>query len=91
MNNLPEDIHADRIDTSIQSLKQYLDEEDLAHLISVLEAIKQSPQDDALLAQLSEVFAGLGILQGAVLTYAPYITDLVSDNLFDDPDQDVEP
>ena len=91
MNNLPEGIHADRIDTSIRSLKQYLNEEDLAQLISVLEAIKQSPQDDALLAQLSDVFAGLGILQGAVLTYAPYVGDLVSDKLFDDPDQDVEP
>ena len=91
MNNLPEDIHVDRIDMSIRSLKQYLNEDDLAHLISVLEAIKQSPRDDALLDQLSDVFAGLGILQGAVLTYAPYIADLVSDKLFDDSDHDVEP
>ena len=91
MNNLPEEIHVERIAESIRSLKQYLTEEDLAHLISVLEAIKQSPQDDALLDKLSDVFADLGILQGAVLTYAPYIADLVSNNPFDDPDQDVEP
>ena len=91
MNNLPEDIHVDRIEMSIRSLKQYLNEEDLAHLITILEAIKQSPHDDALLEQLSKEFAGLGILQGAVLTYAPYIADLVSDNTFDDLDQDVEP
>jgi len=36
--------------------------------------------------QLSEAFYGLGVMQGAVLTYAPYLAIILSDSSFDDID-----
>ena len=78
------DLH--RVETSIKMLKQYLAEEDIAPLIDVLEALAAEPRNEALLGQLSDVFDGLGVLQGAVLTYAPYVSIVLAGDLFDDMD-----
>ena len=86
MNDQHQNINVDEIDTSIRMLKQHLDEEAIAPLISALEAIKKSPQDSALLGRLSDVFAGLGIMQGAVLTYAPYLAIILTGSPLDDLD-----
>jgi len=67
-------------------LKQYLAEEDIASLIVVLESIAADPRNEALLGQLSDVFDGLGFLQGAVLAYAPYISIMLAGDLFDELD-----
>ena len=75
-----------RIETSIMMLKQYLVEDDIAPLIDVLESLAAAPRDEALLDQLSDVFDGLGLLQGAVLTYAPYISIVLAGDLFDSMD-----
>ncbi|MGB7931800.1 MAG: hypothetical protein WCH04_06170 [Gammaproteobacteria bacterium] len=75
-----------RVETSITMLKQYLAEEDIAPLIVVLESIAADPRNEALLGQLSDVFDGLGFLQGAVLTYAPYISIVLAGDLFDELD-----
>jgi len=75
-----------RVETSITMLKQYLAEEDIAPLIVVLESIAADPRNEALLGQLSDVFDGLGLLQGAVLTYAPYISIVLAGDLFDEVD-----
>lgn len=75
-----------RVETSITMLKQYLAEEDIAPLIVVLEQIAADPRNEALLDQLSDVFDGLGLLQGAVLTYAPYLSIVLAGDLFDDTD-----
>jgi len=75
-----------RIETSITMLKQYLAEEDIAPLIDVLESIAADPRNEALLGQLSDAFDGLGLLQGAVLTYAPYISIVLAGDLFDNID-----
>lgn len=75
-----------RVETSITMLKQYLAEEDIAPLIVVLESIAADPRNEALLGQLSDVFDGLGLLQGAVLTYAPYISIVLAGDLFDELD-----
>jgi hypothetical protein len=72
-----------RIETSIMMLKQYLAEDDIAPLIDVLESIAADPHNEALHGQLSDVFDGLGRLQGAVLTYAPYISIVLAGRLFD--------
>ena len=72
-----------KIDISIQLLKQYIEDSSIEPLISALEALKQEPNNESLITQLSETLASLGILQGAVLTYAPYISTLVSDDLFE--------
>ena len=73
-----------RIETSIMMLKQYLAEDDIAPLIDVLESLAADPRNEALLGQLSDVFDGLGLLQGAVLTYAPYVSIVLAGDLFDD-------
>ena len=75
-----------RIETSIMMLKQYLAEDDIAPLIDVLESIAADPRNEALRGQLSDVFDGLGRLQGAVLTYAPYISIVLAGRLFDNMD-----
>ena len=75
-----------RIETSIMMLKQYLAEDDIAPLIEVLESIAADPGNEALLGRLSDVFDDLGLLQGAVLTYAPYISIVLAGDLFDHMD-----
>lgn len=86
MSNPPRLIDAELIETSIIMLKRYVGEDDIAPLIDVLESISAAPRNEALLDQLSDVFDGLGLLQGAVLTYAPYLSTLLSDDLFSDTD-----
>jgi hypothetical protein len=77
-------VSASSIEESISMLERYLGTEDLAPLIGVLRELSENPDDDALLAQLSEAVDNLGILQGAVLTYAPAIVGLLSDDPFSD-------
>lgn len=68
------------IDISIQMLNQYLDVKDLGPLIYALEAFKEDPKNELLFSQLVDAFANLGPLQGAVLTYAPYVNFLLTDD-----------
>ena len=86
MSNPSRVIDAQHIETSIMMLKQYVAEGDIAPLIDVLESIAADPRNEALLDRLSDVFGGLGLLQGAVLTYAPYLSTVLSDGLFTDTD-----
>jgi hypothetical protein len=82
MTNHPLD--ASSVDESIAMLETHLDLAQIAPLIAVLRELAKTPEDAALVARLSEVFAGLGVLQGAVLTYAPAIGALLSDDPFAD-------
>ena len=84
MSNPPRLVAPEHIETSISMLKQYVGGDDIAPLLDVLESLSADPRNTALLDQLSDVFDGLGLLQGAVLTYAPYLSTLLSDDLFDD-------
>lgn len=77
-------INASSIEQSISMLEQYLDAEQLAPLLSVLRELAKNPDDGALVARLSEVVDNLGMLQGAVLTYAPIIAGFLSDDPFSD-------
>ncbi len=72
-----------KINASIEALKQYVKDVSIEPLISLLEALKQDPNNESLLLQLSDTFKALGIIQGAVLTYAPYISLLLSYDLFE--------
>jgi hypothetical protein len=74
------------IENSIRMLKQHLGEKEITPLLAVLEALVEDPQNETLVKQLSDVFGGLGVLQGAVLTYAPCIAIVLSDNPFNDPE-----
>ena len=75
-------IDASKIEESIAMLERYIASEELAPLVGVLRELSERPDDEALLARLSEVVDNLGVLQGAVLTYAPAIAGLLSDNPF---------
>tara|TARA_B110000259_G_scaffold86596_2_gene100918 strand:+ start:98 stop:724 length:627 start_codon:yes stop_codon:yes gene_type:complete len=68
------------IDISIQMLNQYLDVKDLGPLIFALEALKKDLKNESCFSQLVNAFADLGPLQGAVLTYAPYVNFLLTDD-----------
>lgn len=76
------DVDVEKIDNAIQMLTTYLDTEDIEPLLCALEALKADPRNESHLAQLGNAFSSLGIAQGAVLTYAPYVTLLLSDDPF---------
>jgi hypothetical protein len=86
MSNPSSSADLQQIETSIMMLKQYLAEEDIAPLIDILESLVADPRNPALLGRLSNVFDGLGPLQGAVLTYAPYISIVLAGHQFDEMD-----
>ncbi|MEA3640800.1 MAG: hypothetical protein VBE63_12765 [Lamprobacter sp.] len=67
-------------------LTQYLDAQALAPIIDIMHQLTATPEDGALLKRLFETLDGMGIWQGAVLTYAPYIAILMSEHQFHEPD-----
>ena len=75
-------VSVESIDSSIQMLEQYLDAEEIRPLLTALEALKAEPENESLFAHLVTAFDDLGPRQGAVLTYAPYIGILLSDDPF---------
>ena len=70
------------IDTAIQMLEQHLDSAEIKPLLTALEALRAEPENESCFGQLVAAFDGLGPRQGAVLTYAPYISILLSDDPF---------
>jgi hypothetical protein len=76
-----EHIKPERIDETIQLLKANLDLEDIQPLVSALEALREDTNNESHLVQVLHAFNELGAYQGAVLTYAPYVSIL----LYDDP------
>ena len=74
-------IKPERIDETIQLLKQNLELKDIEPLVQALEALKEDTESESRLVQVLHAFNELGPYQGAVLTYAPYVSVL----LYDDP------
>lgn len=72
------------IDIALQMLRQFLGEQDIKLLLSSLETLKTDPQNEAYQEQVINAFNELGPLQGAALTYAPYLNIFVSDDPFGD-------
>jgi len=83
MTKITENVDAGKINASIEGLKQFVKDASIDPLISLLEALKQDPNNESLLLELSDTFKALGIIQGAVLTYAPYISLLLSYDIFE--------
>lgn len=73
-------VRVGELETSIEMLSKYVDNTDLDGLIAALEQLRDAPDDRQKLLQLAAEFDALGPGQGAVLTYAPYIGVLLSDN-----------
>ncbi len=72
------------IDIALQMLKRYLNAQDINPLLSALETLRTDPQNEAHQEQVMNAFNELGPLQGAALTYAPYLHIFASDDLFGD-------
>ena len=72
-------VSVENIDTSIRMLQQHLDAAEIKALLVALETLKAEPENEASFAQLVKAFDDLGPRQGAVLTYAPYVSLLLSD------------
>lgn len=82
MNFMTEEMAYSAIDNAIEMLNQYAREASILPLISILEAIKNDPDDESLLAELTVTWRNLGIYQGTVLTYVPYFYTLIPDDIF---------
>ena len=75
---------AEKIEEAIEMLKLYAEVDTIQPFLSALEALKDDPHNESLLTQLYDAFKSLGIYQGTVLTYAPSIYHLLSQNPFND-------
>jgi len=75
-------VRAADIDIAIQMLEQHLEAEEIKPLLNALEALKAEPENESYFGQLVTAFDDLGPRQGAVLTYAPYVSILLSDDPF---------
>ena len=84
MKNPTDNMDLVDIDNAIQMLNKYATETSIKPLISILEALKQDPHSEALLAELTDAWRNLGVYQGTVLTYVPYFYTLIPDDIFGD-------
>jgi hypothetical protein len=75
-------VNPERVEEDILMLKTYLKEADIQPLLGSLEALKEEPQNQAAFQKVVDAYNELGINQGAVLTYAPYLKVLVSRTLW---------
>lgn len=72
------------VDLAIEMLQKFMVTEDIRPLLSALETLKTEPGNEVYQQEVINVFNGLGVLQGAALTYAPYLNIFVSDDPFGD-------
>lgn len=87
MTDVPRVISVSRLDIDIQMLEEYVSEAEVRPLLTAMTALAQDPENDALYEQMKQAYDALGIVQGAVLTYAHYLKALFSDELiWDEPE-----
>ena len=84
MGNDTGNINIADIDNAIQMLNKHTNEPSIKPLISILEELKQDSHNESLLAQLTDIWRNLGIYQGTVLTYVPYLYTFIPDDIFGD-------
>ncbi len=72
--------NVDSVATSIQMLEQFLEADEIANVIDALQALRSEPDSSDAFDRLANAFAELGPRQGAVLTYAPYVGILLTDD-----------
>ncbi len=75
-------VNVEGVENAISMLETYINNEEIQPLMTALESLKQAPQDHSKLVEVATVFNELGSSQGAVLTYAPYISIMLSDYPF---------
>ena len=72
-------VNAERLATDIAMLKSYLNDDEIKPLLDALEALRAEPESETTFKEMMDAFNQLGIIQGAVLTYAPYLKVVLSD------------
>lgn len=71
-------VNTERLADDISMLKAYLADDSIKPLIASLENLRAAPQNEAAFQNVLDAFNALGIQQGAVLTYAPYLKVIAS-------------
>lgn len=74
-------VKVENLHNAIELLETYVQGDDIEALLKSLKALADAPNDPALLTAVAQAFNGLES-QGAVLTYAPYINIMLSDDPF---------
>lgn len=77
-------VDPEKVESAIKVLNKFIEDESIKPLISLLEALKKDPEKKSLLAEVSNALNELGVMKGAVLTYAPYVWTMLSEDPFDD-------
>ena len=72
-------VRVEAVEESINMLSEYIGGVEIDPLLSALKALQSEPENIEHLSRLAREFDALGPVQGAVLTYAPYIGILMSD------------
>ncbi|MGD2020915.1 MAG: hypothetical protein PVJ47_07660, partial [Thiohalocapsa sp.] len=72
------DVNVDGVAEAIDMLRRYVDTQEIEALLAALAELKQTPGNPQCLQRVAEAFNELGIAQGQVLLYAPYINVLLS-------------
>lgn len=80
--NIRQEVNAKRLDEALEMLERHMDTSDIPELIAALKALQANPKNEACFVDVVNTFNALGFRQGAVLTYAPYISVLFSDDPF---------
>jgi hypothetical protein len=76
-------LRAEDIEGAIGMLKAQLGSDDIAAFLAALETLRADPMNDAHLARVMDEFRMLGPRQGAVLSYAPYMIAILSDDPYE--------
>ncbi|MDH5180951.1 MAG: hypothetical protein OEZ39_15610 [Gammaproteobacteria bacterium] len=84
IKNKGQPVRVDDIDIALRMLKTYIDPVKISQLLTALETLKTETDNEAYQAQVIAAFNELGGMQGAILTYAPYLNIFVSDDPFGD-------
>jgi len=79
-----QEVNPDELEQAIGMLRSYVTDARVVPFIEALENLKADPADEARRIEVARLFEALGIGQGAVLTYAPYLGFLLSDHPFAD-------
>lgn len=77
-------IDVEEIETAIKLLNTYVNDGSIDPVVLALEALIKDPDNEALITGLLDSLDSIGVMKGAVLSYAPYIALLVSNGLFED-------
>ena len=72
-------VKPEHIQETIDMLCTYLNADDIRPLLTALEALKETPEGKQQFDDMVQAFEELGPMQGAVLSYAPYINSLMLD------------